>query len=198
MKFFRCCLVAAIFLPLSGCWIIPEKIENHVRYIDNTSPPQITVIWHNISSDADTDEELKKDFDSFIDHLKSDTHQGIFLGSKKEVLIQKWEMYVENGKLQLKVFATLADKFEDIASHDERMLVLDNEFTGKIETNGRLLQTERNYIIVWPETANELFWSNQIYPNAFVENDQEDLEKLERNRAKLLKLFEAYKAGGKL
>lgn len=210
MKYSWCLIVAILVFFLSGCFILPERVENHVQYVDNVSPPQITVIWHNLWSDANTDEELKKDFDEFIQQFRQNKTTEIFLGNNREVLIQSSEMYVENGKLQLRVSAIpvgeeLEDnaseakpKFEDLASDGERILVLDKEYTGKIKTNGQLLQTERNYIIAWPEKEKALYWSNQIYPNGVEEIKKEDWNKAERNRVKLLKLYEEYKASGKL
>lgn len=71
-------------------------------------------------------------------------------------------------------------------------------FVEIVETNGQLLQTKRNYIIAWSEKEKELYWSNQIYPNGIEAVEKKDWDKAERNRVKLLKLYEEYKASGKL
>jgi hypothetical protein len=200
MKPFSCFIAAAAFLVLTGC-LIPETIENRVRYLDKNSPPQITVIWHNLSSDAKNDEELKKDFDNFIadqiedqdDSLQSD----LFVGARKrDMLIKERKFYVENGKLQFRVSAIPANNdVEDLASSGERLLVLEMQEAGLIETNGKLFKTERNYIIVWPETVKELYWIQRLIPEV-LKDDRDELERWKKNRPKIVKLFEAYQQKG--
>jgi len=190
--------VAAISFALNAC-LYPEKIENHVRYGDKNTPPQITVIWHNISSDAKNDTELKKDFDNLVadqiedrdDTLQSDLMVG---ARERDMLIKERKFYVENGKLQCRVSAMPANNdFEDLASSGERLLVLEMNEAGLVETNGKLFKTERNYIIVWPETQKELYWVQHFAPAAPKdEDDREDWARWKQNSPKLVKLFEAY------
>ncbi|MCG3119189.1 MAG: hypothetical protein ALAOOOJD_01534 [bacterium] len=203
MKPFVLCLAAAAFLALTGC-LLPERIENRVVYHDKNSPPQVTVIWHNLSSDAEDEEKLQKDFDDLIkDQIedKADTLESdLFLGARnRDMLIKERKLYLENGKLQLRLTATPANKeFSDLTSGGERLLVLDMEEAGAVETNGKLFKTDRNYIIVWPETQKELYWVQ--YFMAKTPKDKEEREAWERwkaNRPKLIKLFEAYQQKGR-
>jgi hypothetical protein len=196
-------IAAAAFLALTGC-LLPETIENRVRFVDKNTPPQITVIWHNISSDAKNDDELKKDFDNFIqdqiedqdDSLQSD----LFVGAReKDMLIKERKMYVEKGKLEFRVSAIPADNdIEDLASGGERLLVLDMEEAGLIEeTNGRLFKTDENYIIVWPETMKELYWTQRIISDKLKDKkDRDEVERWKHNRPKIVKMFEAYQQKG--
>jgi hypothetical protein len=97
--------------------------------------------------------------------------------------------------LQLRLTATPANKeFSDLTSGGERLLVLETEEAGAVETNGKLFKTDRNYIIVWPETQKELYWVQYFMTK--TPKDKEDREMRERwkaNGPKLVKLFEAYK-----
>lgn len=203
MKVFALCLAAGAFLALTGC-LIPERIENRVIYTDKNSPPQVTVIWHNLSSDAENDEKLQKDFDDLIDDQiedKDDTLESdLFLGARnRDMRIKERKLYLENGKLQFRITAIPASKeFSDLTSNGERLLVLEMEEAGAVETNGKLFKTDSNYIIVWPETQKELYWVQ--YFMAKTPKDKEDREMRERwkvNRPKLVKLFEAYQSKGR-
>lgn len=179
--------IAAVFFALTGC-LLPESIENRVRYVDKNTPPQITVIWRNVSSDAKNEQELQKDFEQLIDGLDS-TDTDIFAGFKKEIILKEWQVYVEEGKLNLRFSAIpKTGPFEDITSNGERMIVLDMEETGEVETNGKLLKTDENYIVVWPESMKEISWNNRF------RTDESDIDwkRWEQNRPKLLKMFEAY------
>jgi len=180
--------VAAVFFAITGC-LMPERIENRVRYMDPNTPPQITVIWHNISSDAKNEQELKKDFEELIKNPDS-TGTDIFIGFEKDIIIKEWQVYVEDGKINLYVSGIpQTGQFEDITSNGERMIVLDMEEAGVVETNGKLLKTDENYIIVWPESLKEISWSNRL------RTDESDIDwiRWEQNRPKLLKMFETYK-----
>jgi len=192
MKLFIHFLAAAMLLALTGC-IIPEKIETRVRFIDKNTSPQITIIWHNISSPAENDEELKKDFDDLIEDLDKDNALTGAIGAEGEaLLIKDWQTNVEDGKIHLQMSGvTLHNIFGDIVSNGERMLILDME-SGFVETtNGKLFQTDRNYIIVWPETQKELYWSQRLSSDS-PKRDKSEWERWKQNRPKLIKMFEAY------
>jgi len=186
MKSFLYLIAAALFLALTGC-LYPERIENHVRYINQNTPPQITVLWRNISSAAENDKKLKEDFEKLMEDPDS---TDVFVGFEKDIIIKEWQVYVEDGKLNLRISGIpKTGQFEDIASNGERMLVLDMDEVGLVETNGKLLKTDENYIIFWPVSLKEISWSNRI----LMEESDDDLKRWEQNRPKLIKMFEAYK-----
>ena len=179
--------IAAGVVTLTGC-LLPETVENRIRYIDQNTPPQITVIWRNISSDAKNDKELQEDFAELVKEVDS-TNTDVFVGFKKDLVIRERQVYIEDGKLNVRISGIPSTgQFEDIASNGERMLVLDMEEAGRVETNGTLLKTEENYIIVWPESMKEISWINRLIPG----ESNEDLKRWEQNRPTLIKMFEAY------
>lgn len=179
---------AAVLITLTGC-LLPETVENRIRYVDQNTPPQITVIWRNISSDAKNDKELQEDFAELVKEADS-ADTDVFVGLKKGLIIRERQVYIEDGKLNVRISGIPATgPFEDLASNGERMLVLDMEEAGRVETNGTLLKTEENYILVWPESMKEIVWTNRLVPG----ESNEDLKRWEQNRPALIKMFEAHK-----
>jgi hypothetical protein len=190
MKSLAYSIAAAMLISLAGC-IWPEEIETRVHYVDK-NPPQITVVWRNISSTAKDEKELKEDFDELVKDLEDSTASDLIAGINKELLIKDRQIYLQGGKLQAKMSAVPSDdKFEDLASNGERLMVVDSEDGRIIATNGKLLKTGRNYIIVWPESLKEIYWIQSLIPDA-PDRDKEDWERWKQNRPKLVKMFEAY------
>lgn len=180
--------LAAMFFAINGC-LTPETVENRIIYRDKNSPPEITVTWHNISSDAKNDKELNEDFSDLIKDLDS-TNTEIFFGTKKSVHLKESQVYIANAQLHWRVSAVPRDnQIEDITSHSERLLVLDKEEAGAVKTNGTLLQTEHNYILVWPESLKEIYWTNH---EPFDDTEKDSQTRRELNRPKLIKLFQAH------
>ncbi len=195
MKSWIYSLAAALLISLSGC-IWPEEIETRVYYSDNKTPPQITVIWRNISSTAKDEKELEEDFERLVEDLRDSTASDLVAGIDKELSIKDRQIYLHKGKLLAKISAVpVDDKFEDLASNGERIMVVELESGGMIETNGRILKTEYNYIIVWPESLKEIYWVQRLIPDA-PDKDKEDWKRWKQNRPKLIKMFEAYQQKG--
>lgn len=192
MKSLTYLTAAAMLISLAGC-IWPEEIETRVQYAGKNAPPQITVVWRNISSTAKDEKELKSDFEELVEDLEDSTSNDLIAGIEKEILIKNRQIYLQDGKLQAKISAVPSeDKFEDLASNGERIIVVDAEAGKIIATNGKLLKTERNYIIVWPESLKEIYWTQRLIPDTPEKND-EDWEIWKQNRPRLIKMFEAYK-----
>lgn len=194
MKTLAYLIAMAMLTTLAGC-IWPEEIETRIHY-DNNTPPQITVTWRNISSTAKNEKELKKDFDDLVEDLEDSTSSDLVAGIDKELLIKDRQFYLQNEKLQARISAVPSDdKFEDVASNGERLIIVDIEPGGIIATNGKLLKTDRNYIIVWPESLKEIYWIQRLIPDA-PDRDEEDWKRWKQNRPKLVKMFEAYQQKG--
>ncbi len=183
-------LAAALaLLVVTGC-LIPEKTETRIRFNEKNAPAEVTVIYHNISSEAKDEEALQSDFRDLIDSWKGD--QYLVQQAKQGLILKERQVYLENGKLQARELSVPTEENflvegDMMISHGERIVVIEADDTEIIETNGKILRTERNYVIAWPETLKEIYW---IQRPAF---DDEDNKRIERNRPKLIKMFEAYK-----
>jgi hypothetical protein len=190
MKHFVHFAAALAILATSGC-LMPEKIETRVRYRDNGAPPEVTTIYHNISSDAKNDEDLRKDFDDLISDWTGDHY--LVEQVKEGLIVKDRQIYIEKGRLQAKMLAIPAEGnfFEDMMiSRGERIVVVKAEDAEIVETNAKILRTEQNYILVWPLDLKEIYWTQRWNP------DPEDRTRCERNRPKLIKMFEVYKQKG--
>lgn len=179
-------------LVATGC-IIPEKIETRIRFNEKNAPAEVTTVYHNLSSEAKDEEALQSDFKDLIDDWKGD--QYLVQQAKQGLILKDRQVYLEKGKLQAKELAVPTDENfltgEDMMiSHGERIVVVKAEDADIIETNGKTLKTDSNYIIVWPEELKEIYWIQR------GRYDEEDQKRIERNRPKLIKMFEAYQQKG--
>ncbi len=191
MKHTKYLLAALLLLGMSGC-LFPEKIETRVRFSGKNSKTgefeqaQVTILYHNISSAAEDEKKLTQDFEELLKGEKDE-------GSEDEVddgmIIKKRHVYIENGKINVRAEAVPEDgKIEDVIANGERILVLERQDDIElIETNGKIFKTEENYIIVWPESLEEIYWIQRFH----AEND-DDKAALERNRPKLVRMLEEH------
>lgn len=192
MKPFVYFIAVLALLFATGC-ILPEKIETRIRFNEKNAPAEITTIYHNLSSEAKDEETLQSDFNDLIKDWKGD--QYLVQQAKQGLVLKDRQVYFEKGKLQAKELAVPTDESfltgEDMMiSHGERIVVVKAEDADIIETNGKTLKTDQNYIIVWPEELKEIYW---IQRGRYEEEDQ---TRIERNRPKLAKMFEAYQQKG--
>ncbi len=179
-----------LILGFSGCLFV-EKIETRVRFLGKNSPSgepqpaQVTILYHNISSDAENEKKLQEDFEEL---LKGEKGEGSEDEIEEGLIIKKRHVYIENGKINVRAEAVPEDgKIEDVIANGERILVLakqeDNEL---IETNGKVFETEENYLIVWPVRLEEIYWIQRLQP------DNDGKAAIERNRPKLVRMLEEH------
>jgi hypothetical protein len=192
MKPFIQLAVALALLVSTGC-LMPEKTETRIRFNEKNAPAEVTVIYHNISSEAKDEEALQSDFRDLIDSWKGD--QYLVQQAKQGLILKERQVYLENGKLQAKELSVPTEENflvegDMMISHGERIVVIEADEAEIIETNGKILRTEENYVIVWPEELREIYW---IQRPVF---DDEDNKRIERNRPQLIKMFEAYQQKG--
>lgn len=194
MKTLKCLFVALLLVGMSGC-LFPEKIETRVRFNGKNSltgeavQTQVMIIYYNISSSATEEKDLHEDFEELLKGEKGE-------GSEEEVedgmIIKKRHVYIENGKINARTEAVPEDgTIEDVIANDERILVLKRDDGFELaETNGKVLATERNYILVWPEGLEEIYWIQRLVVDEV--EDAEDKAALERNRPKLVRMLEEH------
>jgi hypothetical protein len=182
-------LAAALaLLVVTGC-LIPEKTETRIRFNEKMRRlklPSFIIIYRARPKTR----SAPKRFRDLIDSWKGD--QYLVQQAKQGLILKERQVYLENGKLQARELSVPTEENflvegDMMISHGERIVVIEADDTEIIETNGKILRTERNYVIAWPETLKEIYW---IQRPAF---DDEDNKRIERNRPKLIKMFEAYK-----
>lgn len=191
MKTTKYLLAALLLLSASGC-LFPEKFETRVRFLPKNSAAgeagnvQVTLTYYNFSSDAKTEDDLKKDFEELV---KSGKVQSGDKEVEEGMVIQTRDIYLENGKINMRAQAVPeGGKLNDVVANGERILVIEGSAEiARIESNGRVLQTDKNYILVWPESLEEIYWVQHFTPE-----EEEDRVALERNRPRLVKMWEEH------
>ena len=157
-------IIPVIFtlLLLQGC-LTYKSIEYRLVYNENFDHGEITVHYNDIQSSEKETAKQEKDFNDLIDLLFGDdflldnVDEGIYVKDRK--------LWKEEGVLK----ATFNGIFKEIKlddselkiENDERILVLKRD-NDTYECNGKLLQTDKNVIMVWPKDQRELYWKQNI------------------------------------
>ncbi len=193
MKYLKYTLAALLLLSASGC-LFPEKIETRIRFGEKAKftgeavKAQITIVYHNISSDAKDEKDFEEDFKEL---LKINVKVGEKGETQDGIIVKERSLEIVNGKINARSSGVPEnDRLEGIVANGERILVVegDEKEGNAIEaTNGKVLNTGKNYIIVWPSDLEEIYWVQRLTP----END-EDQAALARNQPRLLKKLEEH------
>ena len=162
MKKLLSLFILIILFLLQSC-LTYRSIEFRITFNDNFDRGIISMNYNDLQS---TDEDLTKqedDFNGLIELIFDDAFlldnvdQGIYVKDRK-----LWE---EDGVLKanfIGIFQKLKlDDDEFKIENEERMLILNNE-GDQYECNGKVLQTEKNVILVWPKDQKELYWKQII------------------------------------
>ncbi len=153
--FFAMVLMAA----LAGC-VDSEIYETRINFQKVGTPALITLQFENISSTATDSTETKKDFEQLVQDWKSDKY--LKDQAKRGFDIKNRELFVRDSKITGRITLTtknLDGQFHFSVMNGERIMVLDGlAQPGRLETNGKVLKTEKNTLIVWPENAKEIYW----------------------------------------
>ena len=186
MKYMSLLLGLVFMLTMSGCLFF-EKIETRIRFFDNDTPPQVTTIYHNISSIADKEKEVEEDFRELIDHWKGDKF--LIEQLKEGLLVKDRQLLLEGDSINFKVSAILTEGYYlDLVAKGERIMIIEDADESKIlETNGKVLKTEENFVIVWPEELKEIYWIQ-----SHVSIDDDDRKQIDRNRTSIVEKVRNY------
>ncbi len=188
MKYF---IALLLLFGISGC-LFPEKIETRVRFLGRNSktaePEQalVTILYYDVSSSAGGEKDLKEDFAELV---KLEKGEGAEEEIEEGMIIKKRHVYIENGKINIRTEALPEDgTIEDVIANGERILVLEiHDDIELVETNGKVFKTEENYIIVWPESLEEIYWVQRLHADS-----ESDEAALERNRPKFVRMLEEH------
>jgi hypothetical protein len=129
-----------------------------MEYADDFSYGKITVTYSDIRSSEETPEKRKADFDELITLYQDDK---FLLDQVQEGIYVTARNLAENDG---KINASFSGKFDELSIDDralslqneERYILLDITPDEKIESNGKILRTERNVLIVWQKSEKVL------------------------------------------
>lgn len=190
-------LVAAlVLLVMNGCLFV-EAVEVRIRFFGNDQPPEVTLIYHNLSSDAESETRLKEDFADMISSWQSNA-DSLEL-AEKGFQLKDQQLYLEDGKLQARrlavVTGNLAETLREsgqsavageLLSNDERMLVIDASEGTITATNAKVYKTGWNFVLTWPKEMREIYWIQRVPTNT------DEYRQARRNRPVFVKMFETF------
>jgi len=170
MKRLYLILVPLAFL-LNGC-LTYKSIEYRISFNERFDQGTVTVHYKDISS---SEEEVKKRESDFNDLIELLFEEEFLLDNVEEgIYVKDRKLWEENGKLH----ATFSGIFSELkvdgealkVQNEERVLFLKNEGT-KIESDGKVFESEKNIVIVWPKDQREISWK-------LIEDDVESTHSL--------------------
>lgn len=184
---------AMLMFSLSGCYF-SETIETRISLHGQVSPKATVFIeYSNISSaEADLD-DVKTDFEELLkawqgdEYLLDRAEEGLFVKSR--------ELFIRDGKIVGRATGIMKDiddtyKFWEI--EDEKIMLFDDESGDYelVETNGKILKTDKNILIVWPKEATELRWAQRL-------SEKSKSESFDKNQPVMVKMLQEYLANQK-
>ncbi len=159
-------LIAAVFLYfycalVSGC-LIADKQTVEMRLI----PPEkgrVTYIYYGIKSDSSEEGEIKKDFDDLIEMVSEKSRADVYKNDKLK--IERWNIDIDQegivyGAAEATFNITEFFDYNDYKiSNKEIIITLPIVKNQKLTSNGKVVKTKNNYILVWPQDSKNLEWT---------------------------------------
>ena len=159
-------LIAAVFLYfycvlVSGC-LIADKQTVEMRLI----PPEkgrVTYIYYGIKSDSSEEGEIKKDFDDLIEMISEGSRADVYKNDKLK--IERWNIDIDQegivyGAAEATFNITEFFDYNDYKiSNKEIIITLPIVKNQKLTSNGKVIKTKNNYILVWPQDSKNLEWT---------------------------------------
>jgi len=172
-KFIPVAAVLLLCCPfVSGC-LIADKQTVAMRLI---SPQKgiVTYIYHGIKSDSDEEKEIEKDFNVLAAMVSEKSREDIFKNNK--IKIERWTIDADENDV---VYGAVEGSFNVLEffayngyniSNEEIIIVLPILKNQKLTSNGKIVKTKNNYMLVWPQNTKMLEWTiidqqSMKYPN---------------------------------
>lgn len=148
---------------LSGCYI-SESTETRILIRDGGEPPLIEITYHNISSSEEKEEDIRKDAEQLLRDWRGDAY--LIERQEEGMLVKERKLEIRDGKIYGKMTA-VAQRLNDIYSfmeyNDERIMIYRGDDVYKLaSTNGKIVKTPENTLIVWPKNQKELYWKEEL------------------------------------
>lgn len=148
-----------LVLFLSGC-VYPERKEYKVQL--TAKGGEFWAKEYGWKSDETEKEKIQKDFDGLVAPHTGDkddeeaSQQGIYILDRK--------IYLKDGKINTELHGLITwHALEKVVglrlSHGERIFVEPIWKGARVQCNGKVLTTENNAVLIWPESAKTLMVS---------------------------------------
>jgi hypothetical protein len=175
-------LTAVLALFLSGC-LIKEKEEVKIKL--TPSGGEIWVTETGWKSDNEEENKILEDFNKLMNQYEKDELEKE-LGEFGVYILDK-RIYLKNDKIITEYHGLLPkgslgylEAFKE--ANDEIIHVVDSPTDAEIITNGEILKTKKNTIIIWPSNTKELTWSYTNNENMNKKNNLVALFKKHREK----------------
>ena len=155
MQFFSFILLLLIF----GCLTF-ETAEIRIKFNENSrTEGTIEITYTNIETGEALLKDQKHDFDELIEYYQGDS---FLLDQLSDgIYIKERELKEENGKLIGKykgIFRNFKFDNEPLKTMNDEFIMLMDKDDEVIETNGKIVKSEKNIFITWPKEQKELYW----------------------------------------
>jgi hypothetical protein len=186
MKYLLLISLLGLLVMSTGCLSV-ASYETHIQFHGENEPATVKMIYRDISSAETSDKEVRKDFESLIDDWKGD---GFLLDRANEgFVVKERAVKIEDGKLvayEKGVTKDLGDLTPIKVNNGERIMLLDrDEDYELVESNGKIINTDNNTLLVWPEDLPDLYMKHRARKTSPAH---------EKNRPIMIKMFEEFLA----
>ena len=151
--------VILLMIILVGCLTF-ETAEIRIIFNENSrTEGTIEVTYKNIKSGEALLKDQVDDFNELISYYQDD---GFLLDQLSDgIYIKERDLKEENGKLIGKysgIFRNLKFDNEPLKTVNDEFIMLMDEEDEVIETNGKIIKSEKNTFISWSKDQKELYW----------------------------------------
>ena len=188
MKWLKIVLLCVALSSVS-CLTVSE-INTKIIMKENSSPTEIIIDYCDFTSTEGKMEDVHKDFNELINDWKGD--QYLLDQAEEGIFIKSRDLYIRDDKIMGRVTGIVEnlDKLYSfwVKNGERIMMPEDDEDFQIIETNGQIIKTPKNSLIVWPEDAKELWWKQRLVTES---------ESFDKNRPVMVKMLKEYLAENK-
>jgi hypothetical protein len=149
--------------------------------------------YRNISSGEARLEDVKGDFDGLVNDWQGD--QYLLDRAEEGLVIKNRELFLRDNMIVGRIngiMKDIGDSYKFWVVEGERIMLFDS-MSGDyelVETNGKVVKTGKNTLIVWPEEATELRWIQRL-------SEKTKSESFDKNKPMMVKMLQEYLAGQK-
>ncbi len=147
----------------TGC-LAYESVEYRYKIDPKDNSGEVWVIYNGIGSTEDKEEDIKKDLIDLVeDQFLGDDF--VIDAIEDGIAVLKRDLKVVNGKLRGEyygVFKKLDLEYNNIVKNNGEYFFFIDENDGKVSsTNGKVISTDKNVIIVFREGKGEFRWRQE-------------------------------------
>jgi hypothetical protein len=156
-------MLASLSLILSGCLVVEELRYRFEFDTDDKNSGQFEIVYYGIKSSETEKTKIMEDYNDLLKQIAREEEDL----KKQGLILKKREIKVEGKEklcLHLKGTFQKKDIFNKENSifieHNKEVFLIEGiEKEWKTRSPGRVIETEKNVIIVWPSSTKSLEWA---------------------------------------